>query len=70
MKQFIATQNQLMQAVHQKLNQLQATELPSTALELLDAEATCSKAPAPTLQPHRMHQLKEAIMMELVSSVV
>jgi hypothetical protein len=31
---------------------------------------TCSMAPALMLQPHRMHQLKEAVMVELVSSVV
>jgi hypothetical protein len=31
---------------------------------------TSSKAPAPMLQPHRMCQLKEAVMMELASSVV
>jgi hypothetical protein len=28
----------------------------------------CSKAPALMLQPHRMHQLNEAILVELVSS--
>jgi hypothetical protein len=31
---------------------------------------TCSKTLAPPLLPHRMHQLKEVIMEELVSSVV
>jgi hypothetical protein len=31
---------------------------------------TCSKVPALMLQPRRVHQLKEAILVELVSSVV
>jgi hypothetical protein len=31
---------------------------------------TCSKAPTLMLQPHIVHQLKEAVMVELVSSVV
>jgi hypothetical protein len=31
---------------------------------------TCSKALALKLQPRRMHQLKEAVMVELVSCVV
>jgi hypothetical protein len=30
----------------------------------------CSKAPALMPQPHMVHQLKEAILVELVSSVV
>jgi hypothetical protein len=63
-----------------------ATELSSTTSKHPDAETsiattstrcfatvspdTCSKAPAVKLQPHRMHQLKEAVMVELVSCVV
>jgi hypothetical protein len=31
---------------------------------------TCSKAPALMLQPHRLHQLKEVVMVELLLSVV
>jgi hypothetical protein len=61
------------------------TELSSTMLELLDAEASVAstltqcattshqnmqQGPALMLQPRRMHQLKGAVMVELLSTMV